>query len=308
MEKDKNKNQSMLTKNNIDSNRKEEQTQIKSDKKKSESENIIIKNKSIDNTTSKIFKKETDNKPFEQKQLNNNYNTNSFNHNIIKKDTDHELPYADKNKRIYLPFTRDKKVYMKNNININSILHQPKHLFQNSYNLDDIYNKNNGINTTKTNNTKNDISQDKEESQNFNSENNDNNKAEIFRYNLKFRNNLNLTDNSFPEKPNNKVFLLKEQFSQPVLKLHKFINKENNITTVNNFAPKSVNSVNFEKNSYEADEKNSKKQKKNFISNYNEKEMKEKLYNIDNKILLKEKKSTYLKYKQINNDKDKDKE
>ena len=169
MEKDKNKNQSMLTKNNIDSNRKEEQTQIKSDKKKSESENIIIKNKSIDNTTSKIFKKEIDNKPFEQKQLNNNYNTNSFNHNIIKKDTDHELPYADKNKRIYLPFTRDKKVYMKNNININSILHQPKHLFQNSYNLDDIYNKNNGINTTKTNNTKNDISQDKEESQNFNS-------------------------------------------------------------------------------------------------------------------------------------------
>ena len=66
-----------------------------------------------------------------------------------------------------------------------------------------------------------------------------------------------------------------------------------------------MNSVNLEKNSYEDDEKNDKKLKKKFISNYNEKEMKEKLYNIDDKILLKEKESVYLKYKQISNDKEK---
>ena len=303
MEKDKNKNQSLLTKNNVDSNKKEEQTQIKSGKKKSESEIIMIKDESIDNYSSKIFKKETGNKPIEQKQSNNNYNINSFNHNIfIKKNTDNELSYADKNKRIYLPLTRDRKPYMKNIININTILQQPKHMFQNSYNLDDIYNKNNGL---KINNDKNVITQDNEESQNFISENNDNNKTEMFKYNIKFRNNLNLTDNSFPEQPSNKVILLKEQFSQPVLKLHKFLNKDDNITTINNFGPKSVISVNLEKNSYEADEVNVKKQKKNFISNYNEKEMKEKLYNIDNKNNFKEKKSTYLKYKQISKDKKK---
>ena len=313
MEKDKNKNQSILTKNNVDSNKKENETPIKSDNKKSESENIIIKNKSIDNTSSKIFKKETNSNPIEQKLLNNNYNSNSFNHNIIKKDTDHELPYANKNKRIYLPFTRDKKVYMKNNLKINSVLHPSKHMFENSYNLDDIYNKNNELQSSKNNNIKIDISQDNEESQNAIIENNDNNnnnnnnneKEENSKYHIKFRNNLNLTDNSFPEQQNNNVILLKEQFSQPILKLHKFINKDNNITTVNKYAQKSVNSVNLEKNSYEDDEKNDKKPKKNLISNYNEKEMKEKLFNIDDKILLKEKESVYLKYKQISNDKEK---
>ena len=74
MEKDKNKNQSILTKNNVDSNKKENETPIKSDKKKSESENFIIKNKSIDNTSGKIYKLETNSKPIEQKLLNNKVN------------------------------------------------------------------------------------------------------------------------------------------------------------------------------------------------------------------------------------------
>ena len=181
---------------------------------------------------------------------------------------------------------------IKNKTNTKPFLHPQKNLFKNSYNLEDIYKKNNGrriidktvkINDDSNNNfsdnTPNEISQNEESEINKNIIDSKSN-------NNKYKRKLNSTTN-IPE-PKSKIILLKNNVSYS---RRNFVNNENrnisnNITSENLSISNSLPQE--QKISNNLSEKNElKNQKKNYIRNFGQKLMKEQIINIDNKNYLK---------------------
>ena len=211
---------------------------------------------------------------------------------------------AEKDKKIYLPFTREKRISFKSNFNnLKSKLQTPKNFFKKTYNLDEIYMNFSGKNINKpsfNNNIKsliNSIPTD-EISKNLDDYNRSNtDRQNVVKFNrlnittnyLKSQKNLSITNNKIEQKnlsnqtdiQKSNASLFKDQLSQQSIKYRKIKNiqmKDNSIK---------YNNDEFIHGNTEQ------KPKKNMIRNYDEKVMNEKLYNIDNKIILKDNNSKY---------------
>ena len=150
MEKSSSKIQSNTNKNPLNLNNMNDLNKINSGKIKEEKPISEVNNQNLDN----IFHKNIKNNiltNFENKEKvnNNNYLANSLNSlNKIKYNNSTNASItAEKDKKIYLPFTREKRISFQSNINnLKSKLQTPKTIFKKSYNLDNIYKTNSGKN------------------------------------------------------------------------------------------------------------------------------------------------------------------
>ena len=301
MENNINKKKSNITKNPLNTNKQEEgeTNDLLLGKEKTENQNITIKNQSTENSSDKNILKEELNNIVKKQNNNNEMNSlNIFNKPMEKNNI--EQVVNNKRRRMFLPFGKEKKIYLKNNVNIKSILKTSKPLFQNSYNLDDVYKNKQGFKTNRSKantNYKNyffnfahsrDISRNTEsrnaESRNAEVDNLNRSRTNISQDNKKFKTKLNLTTTIQELKTKNT--LLKVQPSQTKFEHNTFNNTENN--KINN------NLSNLDKNDKNTFDKNlsekigQKKQKKNFIRTLDDKSMEINLLNIDNKNNFKE--------------------
>ena len=131
MENNINKKKSIITKNPSNTNKQEEgeTNDLLLGKEKTENQNITIKNQSNENSSDKNILKEELNNIVKKQNNNNEMNSlNIFNKPMEKNNI--EQVVNNKRRRMFLPFGKEKKIYLKNNVNIKSILKTSKPLFQ----------------------------------------------------------------------------------------------------------------------------------------------------------------------------------
>ena len=316
MEKSTSKIQSIANKNPLNLNNANELIKINSGKIKEENPNSANNNQNLDNILHKNIKNNIlTNNENKEKISNNNYLANSLNSlNKLKDNNNTNASIAtEKDKKIYLPFTREKRISFKSNINnLKSKLQTPKSIFKKTYNLEDIYKASSGKNISRPSLNNNNIKSlinslpTDEISKNLD---NDYNKSNTDRQNVVQFNRLNITSNYLMSQKdlsitnnqigqknlsnqtdikNSNASLLKEQLSQQRVKHRKIKNKEMKENSIK------YNDYNF------IHGKTEQKPKKSMIRNYDEKVMNEKLYNIESKNILKDSNSKY-NLKQINN-------
>jgi hypothetical protein len=152
MEKSTNKIQTIINKNPLNSNNINESNKINSGKMKEEKPILANNNQNLDNILHKNIKNNIlTNKENKEKISNNNYLANSLTSlNKLKYNNNTNALLAEKDKKIYLPFTREKRISFQSNINnLKSKLQTPKNIFKKSYNLEDIYKTSSGKNISR---------------------------------------------------------------------------------------------------------------------------------------------------------------
>ena len=200
MEKSTSKIQSIANKNPLNLNNANELIKINSGKIKEENPNSANNNQNLDNILHKNIKNNIlTNNENKEKISNNNYLANSLNSlNKLKDNNNTNASIAtEKDKKIYLPFTREKRISFKSNINnLKSKLQTPKSIFKKTYNLEDIYKASSGKNISRPSLNNNNIKSlinslpTDEISKNLD---NDYNKSNTDRQNVVQFNRLNIT-------------------------------------------------------------------------------------------------------------------